>query len=48
MSPSRGICSVSAREKRERKRNVEPMFIPAGSRGSPIPPTISPRIDWLK
>ena len=24
------------------------MFRPGGSRGSPIPPTISPRIDWLK
>ena len=24
------------------------MFRPGGSCGSPIPPTISPRIDWLK
>ena len=24
------------------------MLSPGGSAGSPIPPTISPRIDWLK
>jgi hypothetical protein len=43
-----GAHSAIAREKRERNRSVEPVAMPSGSSGSPMPPTISPRSDCEK